>query len=170
MNRYTHIRWAIRRDMSEILEVLENSMTEDEIVQWLRQRNCIGMVLTVSDKRLGEYELDEEPLERVVGFVIYQLFKHKLELIQLRIHPDFRGRGFGTELLDKIKSKLSIQRRRVIQYWVGLERTQMLSWLKGQGFTTTGLCREDWVPMSYMHDTHIVCGNDAGELIDSLLE
>jgi len=41
-----HIRWMIRRDMPEILEIERQSFEfpwcEEDFVRCLRQRNCIG--------------------------------------------------------------------------------------------------------------------------------
>ena len=58
-----HIRWMIRRDMPEVLEIEQSSFefpwTEEDFIRCLRQRNCIGMV--------AEYD------EKVVGFMIYEL-------------------------------------------------------------------------------------------------
>jgi len=43
-----HIRWMIRRDMPEVLEIedrsFEFSWSEEDFIRCLRQRNCIGMV------------------------------------------------------------------------------------------------------------------------------
>ena len=43
-----HIRWMIRRDMPEILEIEKQSFEfpwcEEDFIRCLRQRNCIGMV------------------------------------------------------------------------------------------------------------------------------
>ena len=58
-----HIRWLIRRDMDAVLEIesasFEFPWTEDEFINCLRQRDCIGMV--------AEYA------EQVVGFMVYEL-------------------------------------------------------------------------------------------------
>ena len=73
-----HIRWMIRRDMAEVLEIeregFEFPWCEDDFIRCLRQRNCIGMV--------AEHD------ERVVGFMIYELHKTRLHVLELR-----RGRG-----------------------------------------------------------------------------
>ena len=50
-----HIRWMIRRDMPEVLDVERSSFefpwAEDDFIRCLRQRNCIGMVAEVDDQR-----------------------------------------------------------------------------------------------------------------------
>lgn len=96
-----HIRWMIRRDMPEIRDIESSSFefpwTEDDFIRCLRQRNCIGMVC--------EHE------EQVVGFMIYELHKTRLHIINLAVHPGFRRRGIGGQMVEKLVSKLSRQRR-----------------------------------------------------------
>ncbi len=96
-----HIRWMIRRDMPEVLEIEKNSFefpwSEEDFIRCLRQRNCIGMV--------AEYD------DRVVGFMIYELHKNQLHVLNFSVRPDVRRRGVGTQMVEKLKGKLSLQRR-----------------------------------------------------------
>ena len=77
-----HIRWMIRRDMPEVLKIEAGSFefpwSEEDFIRCLRQRNCIGMV--------AEHD------ERVVGFMIYELHKSRLHIINFAVHPTFRRR------------------------------------------------------------------------------
>jgi ribosomal-protein-alanine N-acetyltransferase len=95
------IRWMIRRDMAEVLEIesdgFEFPWCEDDFIRCLRQRNCIGMVAEVDD--------------RVVGFMIYELHKTRLHLLNFAVARPFRRQGVGTQMLAKLIAKLSIQRR-----------------------------------------------------------
>lgn len=96
-----HIRWMIRRDMPEVLrserESFDYSWTEEDFLRCLRQRNCIGMVA--------------ESSEKVVGFMIYELHKNKLHILNFAVAPDFRRNGIGTQMLGKLIGKLSSHRR-----------------------------------------------------------
>ena len=96
-----HIRWMIRRDMSEVLEIEKSSFefpwSEEDFIRCLRQRNCIGMV--------AEYD------ERVVGFMIYELHKNQLHVLNFAVRPDVRRRGVGEQMVNKLVGKLSQQRR-----------------------------------------------------------
>ena len=96
-----HIRWMIRRDMPEVLEIEKSSFefpwSEEDFIRCLRQRNCIGMV--------AEYD------ECVVGFMIYELHKNQLHVLNFAVRPDFRRRAVGTQMVDKLIGKLSQQRR-----------------------------------------------------------
>src|SRR5215212_10833205 len=92
-----HIRWMIRRDMPEVLqteqESFEYAWTEEDFLRCLRQRNCIGMVA--------------EQGERVVGFMIYELHKQKLHILNFAVHPQFRHFGVGGQMVSKLIGKLS---------------------------------------------------------------
>lgn len=96
-----HIRWMIRRDMPEVLAIEESSFefpwSEEDFIRCLRQRNCIGMVA----------ECDE----RVVGFMIYELHKNQLHVLNFAVRPDSRRRGIGSQMINKLVGKLSQQRR-----------------------------------------------------------
>ena len=96
-----HIRWMIRRDMPEVLqteqESFEYSWTEEDFLRCLRQRNCIGMVA--------------EQGEKVVGFMIYELHKAKLHILNFAVNPGFRRSHVGCQMVSKLISKLSSHRR-----------------------------------------------------------
>ncbi len=96
-----HIRWMIRRDMPEVLGIehasYEHPWSEEEFLRVLRQRNCIGMVA-----ELGE---------RVVGFMIYELHKSKLQIVNFAVSRDCRRIGVGHQMVAKLVGKLSSHRR-----------------------------------------------------------
>lgn len=96
-----HIRWMIRRDMPEVLQTeqlsFEYPWTEEDFLRCLRQRNCIGMVA--------------EQGEKVVGFMIYELHKSKLHILNFAVHPGYRRQGVGAQMVGKLVSKLSSHRR-----------------------------------------------------------
>ena len=96
-----HIRWMIRRDMAEVLDIESQSFefpwSEDDFIRCLRQRNCIGMVA--------------EQDERLVGFMIYELHKTQLRILNFAVAVDRQRRSVGRQMVDKLISKLSSQRR-----------------------------------------------------------
>jgi len=96
-----HIRWMIRRDMPDVLGTEETSFefpwTEEDFLRCLRQRNCIGMVI--------------EQGEKVIGFMIYELHKQRLNILNFAVHPDFRRMGLGSLMVGKLIGKLSGHRR-----------------------------------------------------------
>ena len=72
-----HIRWMIRRDMPSVLDIesrcFEFAWSEDDFIRCLRQRNCIGMVA--------------EEDNQVVGFMIYELHKNRLHILNFAVDP-----------------------------------------------------------------------------------
>ncbi len=96
-----HIRWMIRRDMPEILgieaESFEFPWLEEDFIRCLKQRNCIGMVAEHDD--------------RVVGFMIYELTKARIHVLNFAVAAEERRLGVGTQMIAKLIGKLSMQRR-----------------------------------------------------------
>ena len=96
-----HIRWMIRRDMPEVLlteqQSFEYAWTEDDFLRCLRQRNCIGMVAEHND--------------RIVGFMIYELHKNRLHVLNFAVVPAARRFGVGAQMVSKLIGKLSSHRR-----------------------------------------------------------
>ena len=96
-----HIRWMIRRDMPEVLQIEQGSFefpwSEEDFIRCLRQRNCIGMV--------AEHD------NRIVGFMIYELHKNQLHILNFAVRPDYRRRNVGKQMAEKLIGKLSQQRR-----------------------------------------------------------
>src|SRR5262249_39017517 len=99
-----NIRWMIRRDMPEVLQIeqqsFEYSWTEEDFLRCLRQRNCIGMVAELGEK--------------VVGFMIYELHKSKLHILNFAVHPAWRRMGIGSQMVAKLAKKISSGRRTLI--------------------------------------------------------
>ena len=144
-----HIRWMIRRDMPEVLAIEQAShdypWSEEEFLRVLRQRNCIGMVA--------------EQGERVVGFMIYELHKSKLEVLDFAVHADHRRQGVGQQMVAKLVGKLSSHRRTRIV--LALRETSLSAQLfyRVQGFRATEVARghfedtgEDAYVMQYYYD------------------
>ncbi|HVU86671.1 MAG TPA: ribosomal protein S18-alanine N-acetyltransferase [Pirellulales bacterium] len=96
-----HIRWMIRRDMPEVLAIERQSFefpwSEDDFLRQLRQRNCIGMVADCDDQ--------------VVGFMIYELHKTRLHVLNFAVAEQYRRQGVGRQMVAKLTGKLSQQRR-----------------------------------------------------------
>ena len=127
-----HIRWMIRRDMAEVirteLDSFEFSWTEEDFLKCLRQRNCIGMV--------AEYE------ERVVGFMIYELHKSKLHVMNFAVHPDCRRNGIGRQMVTKLLGKLSSHRRTKITLAIRETNLGAQLFFKAVGFRASKVMRK----------------------------
>jgi [ribosomal protein S18]-alanine N-acetyltransferase len=129
-----HIRWMIRRDMPEVLAIehasFEFPWCEEEFLRVLRQRNCIGMV--------AEYG------ERVVGFMIYELHKNKLHVLDFATHPEFRRQGVGRQMVAKLVGKLSSHRRTRIALCVRETNLPGQLFFRIQGFRAMEVIREQY--------------------------
>jgi len=130
-----HIRWMIRRDMPEVLqteqESFEYAWTEEDFLRCLRQRNCIGMVA--------------EQGERVVGFMIYELHKAKLHILNFAVHPHFRRYGVGGQMVSKLISKLSSHRRTKITLEVRETNLIAQKFFRSVGLQATGVMRHHYI-------------------------
>src|SRR6266849_438962 len=126
-----HIRWMIRRDMPEVLqteqESFEYAWTEEDFLRCLRQRNCIGMVA--------------EQGEKVVGFMIYELHKAKLHILNFAVHPSYRRTGVGAQMITKLISKLSNHRRTRITLEVRETNLSAQLFFRAQGFKAMRVLR-----------------------------
>ena len=126
-----HIRWMIRRDMPEVLQTEQQSFefawTEEDFLRCLRQRNCIGMVA--------------EQGERVVGFMIYELHKARLHILNFAVHPQYRRVGVGAQMVGKLVSKLSSHRRTKITLEVRETNLSAQLFFRTQGFKAVRVLR-----------------------------
>ncbi len=143
-----HVRWMIRRDMDEVLEIEKHSFeftwSAEDFIRCLRQRNCIGMV--------AEYD------GRIVGFMIYELHKNRLHVLNFAVHPEFRRRGVATTMVRKLIGKLSVQRRNRILLEVRETNLGAQLFFREAGFRAISLLRdfyeetaEDAYLMQYRH-------------------
>lgn len=127
-----HIRWMIRRDMPEVLEIedgsFENPWSEDDFIRNGRQRNVIGMV--------AESNNDE-----IVGFMIYELYKTRLHVLNFAVHPAWRRCDIGTAMIVKLKLKLSQQRRVRITLEVRESNVPAQLFFRKQGFRAVSVLR-----------------------------
>ena len=127
-----HIRWMIRRDMPAVLaieqECFEFPWYEDDFVRCLRQRNCIGMVAEAS--------------ERVVGFMIYELHKHRLHVLNFAVHEQFRRRAIGSQMAKKLITKLSHDRRSRVMLEVRETNLSAQLFFRTLGFRAVSVLRD----------------------------
>lgn len=147
-NIYTNIRWMIRRDMAAVLDIEQQSFefpwSEEEFIRCLRQRNCIGMVA----------ERDSQ----VVGFMIYELHKNRLHLLNFAVASALRRTGVGTAMVEKLSSKLTADRRNRIMLEVRETNLDAQIFFRQRGFRAISVLRsfyedspEDAYLMQYRH-------------------
>lgn len=157
-----HVRWMLRHDMPNVLAIENISFDypwcEEEFLRALRQRNCIGMVAEIGEK--------------IVGFMLYELHRDKIQVLNFATHPEFRRRGVGRQMAAKLVGKLSSQRRNRISLYV--RETNLASHLfyRETGFRAMEVVREhypdsgeDAYLMEYaMKSEPVVAGGDVADL------
>jgi len=138
-----HVRWLIRRDMPEVLEIeaasFEYPWSHDDFINSLQQRNCIGMVA----------ELDGE----VVGYIIYEMGKADFHVLNVAVRPDYRRRGVGNQLIDKVMGKLRPKQRTKINLEVRETNLAAQLFFRRFGFQAVTVLKdfyEDTVEDAYM--------------------
>lgn len=127
------VRWMIRRDMAEVMEIEHLSFPdfpwlEDDFIRSLRQRNCIGMVA--------------EHGAEVVGFMVYELYKSRLHLLNFAVHPKYRRMGVGHQMVGKLLNKLSTQRRSRITLEVRETNLSAQLFWRDMGFRAISVLRD----------------------------
>jgi ribosomal-protein-alanine N-acetyltransferase len=127
-----HIRWMIRRDMPEVLaieaECFEFPWPEEDFIRCLRQRNCIGMVAEHDD--------------RVVGFMVYELNKTWIHVLNFAVAANERRRGVGTQMVAKLIGKLSVQWRSRIALEVRETNLPAQIFFRTVGFRAVSVLRD----------------------------
>ena len=139
------LRWMIRRDMPEVLaieaESFEFPWLEEDFFRHLRQRNTIGMI--------AEHE------NVVTGFMVYDLSKRKIQLMNFAVGVEFRREGIGTQMIEQLKGKLFSQRRTRIVLEIRESNLAAQLFFRSSGFRATSVLRnwfdngEDAYQMEY---------------------
>lgn len=129
------VRWMICNDMPAISDIERacfpgDPWTDDEFAQCLRRRNCIGMVA--------------ERHERIVGFMVYELLKSQLHVLNFAVPPWAARQGVGSQLAAKLIAKLSQQRRTEIVLEVRETNLAAQLFWKSQEFLATDLIRNHY--------------------------
>jgi [ribosomal protein S18]-alanine N-acetyltransferase len=126
-----HIRWMIRRDMAEVLAIenqcFEFPWSEEDFVNCLRQRNCIGMVAEQDD--------------RVVGFMVYELHKTRIHVLNFVVARECQRQGVGSQMIAKLAAKLSNQRRSRIVLEVRETNLAAQLFFRASGFRAVSVLR-----------------------------
>jgi ribosomal-protein-alanine N-acetyltransferase len=144
--------------MPEVLqteqESFEYAWTEEDFLRCLRQRNCIGMVA--------------EQGERVVGFMIYELHKAKLHILNFAVHPMFRRGGVGGQMVSKLISKLSSHRRTRITLEVRETNLSAQLFFRSQSFRAIKVLRSFYEDSG--EDAFLMQYRLAGDICDDVDE
>ena len=121
----------VRRDLPEVIAIeqtcFEFPWSEEDFLDCLRQRNCIGMV--------AEHE------GHVVGFMIYEVPKNRIHLLNMATAPEHRRRGVAGQMVQKLIGKLANQKRSKIVLEVRETNLPALLFFRTIGFRATNILR-----------------------------
>ena len=177
-----HMRWMIRRDMPEVLDIEEESFefpwSEENFIRCLRNRSCIGMVCERSidgDKgdetgsRRGYYE------DYIAGFMVYELHKRRINLLDFAVGGEYRRQQVGTDMIGKLKRKIGPQRNENIMLNVRETNLAAQLFFREQGFRAVSVFRnfyketsEDAYSMEYRLSRVVVPSIPKGGFYDAL--
>lgn len=136
--RPPYIRWMIRRDLPEVLDIERQSFEcpwhADDFKKMLSRRDVIGMVA-----------VDDSTFEAVLGYMVYLIHPTALELVNFAVHPEERRRGVGQAMFAKLTSKLSPERRKEIIFQVVDNNLDAQLFFKRQGCRATGVLHSVWL-------------------------
>lgn len=128
------VRWMIRRDLTSVLDIerqgFEFPWTEEDFLSCLRQRNCIGTVAEIK--------------KEIVGFMVYELTKQKINILNFGVSRSYRRQSVGTSMIDRLKAKLSPETRNMITLDVRESNLDAQLFFKANGFEAFNVLRGNY--------------------------
>lgn len=129
-----HIRWMIRRDMPEVLNIeqlnFEFPWAEDDFLRCLRQLNVIGMVAEC--RSTGT----------IRGYMIYELLRDRIHVLNFAVLPSWQRFGIGTAMIRKLQAKLTSGSRTHLTLEVRETNLPAQLFFKSQGFRAVSLLKD----------------------------
>jgi ribosomal-protein-alanine N-acetyltransferase len=80
--------------------------------------------------------------ERIVGFMVYELHKHRLHILNFAVHEELRRRGIGSQMAKKLITKLSQDRRSRIMLEIRETNLPAQLFFRSLGFRAVSVLRE----------------------------
>ena len=134
------IRWLIRRDLDEVVQIERKSFAEpwifSQLVAFQKRRNAIGVVI--------EDELS------VVGYMLYSLYPGMIQVDRFAVDPECRRRGLATAAFNRIIERLKQQERHTAEVIVSERNDAAHGLLKSCGFRAVRVVRKSGEDDSYV--------------------
>lgn len=89
------IRWMLEQDRDQVVDIDScnpGAWSKENLLRALCQRNCVGLIATQGDL--------------VDGFMVYEIHKRYYHILKLVVHPCYRRRGIGRQMLSRLSGKL----------------------------------------------------------------
>jgi ribosomal protein S18 acetylase RimI-like enzyme len=116
----------VNKDLEKVTDIehessnYENILTEDEITVFLRQNDTVGLVAEVD--------------EQIAGFCLYRLKTNSLIVYRLVVSPYYRRFKIGTQIVEKLKQKMSFGNRTHLTIAVSERNIEGQLFLRANGF------------------------------------
>lgn len=132
MQTKVSIRWWIRRDNPQVfaIEALNHGKhAEDEkyFLDILREATVIGCVAEKADV--------------ILGFMMYELFKNRLDILHFEVHPEWQRSGIGTQMFSNLVAKCQDKGREAITWKINERNLIVQQFLRKMGAKCTKLIR-----------------------------
>ena len=141
-----YIRRITGDDILEVLAIENDSFefpwSKENLIFCLRKNDCRGIV--------AEHE------ERVVGFIIYELCETRIQILNFATATNFLRKGIATQLVSKLISKLSAQRRTRICLEVRETNLVAQLFFRKNGFRAVSILREYYEDKDTTEDAYLM--------------
>ncbi len=125
----SYVRYMIRRDLDAVAamdkDLFDCPWTKAEFILALQQRNTVGIV--------------SERNEEVVGYMVYEIHRHKIQLLNFAVRARSQRLGVGREMVERLKSRLSFKQREMIATEVRESNLDAQLFFKAMGFKCTSI-------------------------------
>lgn len=130
-----HIRWLTRKDLDEVVSIHRGCFGQrrsaDEFLADLYRRNRVGLV--------AEYG------GRVAGFMVYELTRTQIRLLNLAVADQARSLNIGRRLVEKLVRKLRCDGRTRVVCEVSERNLAAQLFLRACGFRATEILHQHYV-------------------------
>lgn len=142
-----NLRKAVREDMPGINEIY-NEAVRNTTANW----SCAERSLREAGEWFAQYGAPNRPLivaeedARVVGYACLSAFREKdaywpVAENSVYVHRDYRGRGIGTRLMERVIALGREAGLRVITAWVDADNEESIVFHERLGFERVGTMR-----------------------------
>ena len=126
------LRYMMRPDVLAVYAIEKMSFshpwTVGDFIRCGREKRYISVVAEIADE--------------VVGYMIYDVHKHFLDLLNFAVHPDVRRCGIGQMMIDKIKDRLSKGPRDRVLMEISETNLHGQLFFRAMGFRATRVVRD----------------------------
>lgn len=125
------VRYMIQADLPQVCQietiVYRDPWTHADFTESLKARTVIGLVADCPEVQ-----------NLVIGYLLYEIRKRHLHILNLTVTTDFQRKGTGTAILTKLKSKLT-DKSDAITVHIDRDNVDANDFLRANGFRAAKL-------------------------------